>query len=133
MSLKQYRNELLLAAALLLALISFVYKTGQHTEMALENQRMAQEAVLLQEIVSLKKIWADKRIAKKLESVRSLVPSSKVKWEKKGRKLTVTFKDLQPAEVNKIVTKLLNIPVQIEKMKVAKEGENYKMEIRCKW
>jgi type II secretory pathway pseudopilin PulG len=130
---KRYQNELMVVAALLFALLAYSYKSSQRTAMAEANQQMAKEVALFQETVSLKKIWGDKRIASRLESIRKLIPAAKVKWQKKGRKLTVNFSDLKASEVNTVVTKFLNIPVQLEAMKVQKRGDNYTMEIRCKW
>ena len=133
MNWKRYRNELILIVITFFAIMAFVYKSGMHHTMALDNQKMAQDITILQEITSLKKIWGDKRIPKKLDIVRTMVPPSKVQWQKQGKKLTVHFSGLQPSEVNKIVSKFLNIPVQIEHMKVEKKGDVYSMEIKCKW
>ena len=112
---------------------AFVFKHTRHTQMAQKNQRMAQEVTVLHETASLKKIWGDKRIANKLESIHSALPASKVTWKKRGRKLTATLVNLQPQEVNRIVSKILNVPIQIEQLKVLKEGDTYKVELRCKW
>ncbi|MCF6205634.1 MAG: hypothetical protein L3J47_01895 [Sulfurovum sp.] len=130
---KRYRNELLLLAALLMATGAFFYKHTQHTAKAEINQQMAKEIALLQETVSLKSIWADRQIPKKLAGVRSLVPASKVTWQQKGKRLYATFHDLSPFEVNRVITRLLNIAVQVEQLEVKKEGEHYTMEIKCKW
>ncbi len=133
MSWQRYRNELIVAMALLFALTALFYKHARRSEMAQINQQMATEFALLQETVSLKKIWGDKQIGKKVDALKSLVPSSKLVWEKRGRKLHVTLHDLSASEVNKVVTRLLNIPVQVQKLKAEKTGSSYSMEIACKW
>jgi len=133
MNWKPYKHELILVVMILFAAAAFFYKSSQHAAMASGNQKMAQEIAIVEEVASLQKIWADKRIPKKLETIRSIVSSSKIQWQKKGRKLAIYFRGLSPSEVNKVVTKLLNIPIQIEKVKVEKNGETYTMEIRCKW
>jgi len=133
MSWKRYRNELIVLAALLFALGSFTYKLSQRAEKAEVNQKMAKEVALFQETVSLKSIWGDKRIWHRLQSVRKLVPANKVSWIKKGKRLTATFRDLTGPEVNRLVTKFLNIAVQVESLRVIKNKEHYSMEIRCKW
>jgi hypothetical protein len=130
---KRYRNELIVFSALLFALGSFMYKLSQHTAKAEANQKMAKEVALFQETVSLKSIWGDKQIWHRLESVRKLVPENKVSWMRKGRRLTATFRDLTGPEVNRLVTRLLNIAVQVESLRITKNGERYSMEIRCKW
>ncbi|QOR61865.1 hypothetical protein ACM66Z_10700 [Sulfurovum sp. ST-21] len=133
MSWKHYRNELIVGASLLFALAAFGYKMKQRSATAEVNRVMETEVATLREIGSLKKIWGDKRISEKLDRVRTLIPSSKVQWQKKGKKLTAVFSELKASEVNTLVTKFLNIAVQIESLKVKKRGENYSMEIRCKW
>jgi hypothetical protein len=104
-----------------------------HDTMAVKNQQMAQEVAVLQEIAELKKIWGDKRIPQKLDSVHKMVSASKVTWQKRGKKLTAHFSELQPSEVNRIISKFLNIPVRIDHLKVEKKGDVYSMEIKCKW
>jgi len=133
MNLKQYQNELILAVAFILALSTFVYKNSRHRAMSEENQQMSKEVAVVQETAGLQKIWGDKRLAKRVELLRSLIAPSKVKWQKKGKKLTATFVGLQPSEVNKVMSKFLNIPVQIETVHLQKNGETYNMEIKCKW
>jgi len=132
-NIKRYSNELMVAAALLFALFALGYKFSQRTAMAEENQMMAKEVAVFQETLSLKKIWGDKGIGKNLESIRKMVPASKVKWQQKGKKLTAHFTDLKPSEVNILITKFLNVAVQIESLKVKKSGDTYMLEIRCKW
>ena len=133
MSWQRYRNELIVAAALLFALTALFYKHAKRNEMAQANQQMAKEFALLQETVSLKKIWADKQIGKKVDGLKTLVAPSKMEWRKQGRKLQVKLHDLSASEVNKVVTRLLNIPVQVQRLKAEKTGSSYSMEIACKW
>jgi len=133
MSWQHYRNELIVVASLLFALVAFGYKMKQRSATVEVSQAMETEIATLREIDSLKKIWADKRISEKLDRVRTLIPSSKVKWQKKGKKLTAVFSELKASEINTLVTKFLNIAVQIEFLKIKKRGRSYSMEIRCKW
>jgi len=133
MNIKRYQNELILLSAVIFLVASFFYKQVQRAKMSEVNQQMVQEISIFQETVSLKKIWDNKRVSQKLESIKKLVPSSKIKWQKKGKKLTVKFTDMRPSDINKVVTKLLNIAVQLESMKIEKNGKYYQMEIKCKW
>ncbi len=130
---QRYRNELIVAAALLFALSAFFYKHAKRVEMAQSNQQMAKEFALLKETVSLKKIWGNKQIGKKVDALKNLVNPSKMVWQKKGRKLHMTLHDLTASEVNRVVTRILNIPVQVQKLKSEKTGNTYSMEIVCKW
>jgi len=133
MNLKRYQNEIILAASLLFVLFAYGYKSAQHSTIATKSKEISQEVAVLEETVSLQKIWGDKRIVKRLEQVKSMVPESKVKWRKEGNKVTLTMHDLQPSELNNVVTKLLNIPVQIRHMTIEKKNNTYDMEFACKW
>lgn len=134
MSWQRYQNELIVTAALLFALSALFYKHTKRTEMAQTNQKMATEFALLEETASLKKLWGDKQIGKKVDALKSLVAPSKMLWQKKGRKLQMNLHGLSASEVNKVVSRLLNTPVQVQKLKIEEMGDNsYRMEVACKW
>ena len=133
MNWKRYSNELMIITALFFAVGAFFYSYSQRSAVAEKKQRMTEELMTLQETVALKKIWADKRVAQKIDKIAKLVPQSKVNWQKNGKKVLATFHELKPSEVNKLVTTLLNIAVQIEKLKVSKQEKGYSVEILCKW
>jgi len=133
MSIRRYRYELIVALALLVAVVAFFYKQAQRSSIAEANRKMSKELAVFQETAGLKKIWADKEIGKRLDRLKGLVPQEKVSWKKRGKKLTASFQNLKPSEVNTLVTKFLNIAVQVVSLKVRKEGERYRMEIQCKW
>jgi len=133
MNVKRYQNELMVAAAVLFLLFALFYKQAQRQKMSEVNQQMAKEIAVFQETLSLKNIWGDKKIPQKLESIRKLVPPSKMTWHQKGKKLTAVFTDMLPSDINKVVTKMLNVAVQLESVKIEKENKHYKMEIKCKW
>ncbi|PTB83599.1 hypothetical protein C9926_02050, partial [Sulfurovum lithotrophicum] len=82
---------------------------------------------------ALKKVWGDKKITKKVEKLKAIVPPSKVKWSRKGKKLTASFQNLSASELNRIVIKVLNLAVEIQKLEVKKTGTTYQMELKCKW
>jgi len=130
---KRYQNELMVAGALVLALLAWGYKSMQHTSVVAESRHMARDVVALEEIAGLQKIWGDKHLFKKLESAKKIIPPSKMTWKKEGNKVSASLRGLLPSEVNRITTKLLNVPVQIRQLKVEKQGSVYKMEFSCKW
>jgi len=62
MSWKQYQNELIALTALLIMLFTYMYKHNQsssHVEQAKTVQNSIEE---LKEVVSLKKIWGNKKL-----------------------------------------------------------------------
>jgi len=133
MNLKRYRNELIVLSACLLMAAGFIYKHVQISSQA-QSASSAREAVSeLKEVIALKKIWGDKKISKKVDTLKTLVPGAKVEWSKKGKKLTATYKGLTSKELNRLVSKLLSLAVVITELNIKKTDTSYYVEFKCKW
>ena len=87
----------------------------------------------LQEVISLKKIWGDKRTTKKVDKLKSIVAPSKVKWSRKGKKLQAKFQNISASELNRLVVKVMNLAIEIQKLDIQKSGASYIVELKCKW
>ena len=110
-----------------------LYKNTQSAN-SVENQTVTKYAVReFKQIIAHKKQWADKNIVKKLDKLKQAVPQSKVHWKKKGKTLTADFKELNAKELNKVVTTILNLAVQIQVLKVKEVNGNHDVEFKCKW
>jgi len=133
MSWKRYKNELIVLAAFIIMLASYAYKHAQATSQAQMAQGSQKALNEIKEVIGLKKIWASKKINKKLATLQAQVPGSKVKWRKKGKKLTVSYAGLSSNELNKVTTKILNLPVEIGLLDIQKIGSSYNVEFKCKW
>ena len=133
MQMKVYKNELIIGLTFLLLLIAFFYKQGQLSQQ--NSGASATESSLqeLKETIALQKVWGDKKITKKVDELRKIVPASQLKWDKTGTKLTASFKNLNPNMLNKIIGKIMNIAVEIQKLQVTKIGASYQLELKCKW
>ncbi len=133
MNLKRYQNELIAVLAFLLMLTGFVYKNAQLASQA-QSAASAREAVSeLKEVIALKKVWADKKTSQKIDKLKTLVPASKITWSKKGKKVTAVYKGLNAKELNKLVSKLLSLPVMITELDIKKTDATYHVEFKCKW
>ena len=133
MTWKRYQNELIALLALLLMFSAYSYKTVQvftQTESMAESKRSIEE---IKEVVALKKVWSDNKTSKNVDKLQTLIPASKVKWSNKSKKVTANYKGLSARELNKLVTKILNLPVEIQKLKIQKIASNYDVEFKCKW
>jgi len=130
---KRYQNEFIVAVSLLLLISALVYKNVQVSSSMKNLTLSKQEVREFKELVVLKKRWLDKRTSKKLDKLQKLVPSSKIKWQKKGKKLTASFHDLGSKELNKVVTMILNIAVQIQLLEIKNDHGSYTVELKCKW
>ena len=133
MTWKRYQNELIALVAFVLMLGAYGYKAG-HISSQSESMAEAQHSVgELKEVISLQKIWSDKKTSQKVEKLQALIPASKVKWSNKSKKATASYKSLSATELNMLVTKILNLPVEIQKLKIQKIASSYDVEFKCKW
>ncbi|AKF23995.1 hypothetical protein YH65_00140 [Sulfurovum lithotrophicum] len=133
MNLRIYRYELIVGISLFVMLIAFFYKNTQISSQAEQLFAMQQEIREFKEIIALKRIWGDKGLSKKTDKLKSIVPQPKVTWSKKGKKLTARYKDLSAKELNRLMTKMTSLAVQITELDIARSGENYNVECKCKW
>lgn len=133
MNWKQYQNELIVLIAFVVMLGAYLYKHNQVSSQSANTQTTQKSIEELKEVVALKKIWADKKIKTKVAKLQSLIPSSKVKWNKKGNKVVANYKALSSNEVNKLTTKILNLPVKVQLLDIKKTGSTYNVEFKCKW
>ena len=130
---RRYRNELIVVLSLLLFLSAIGYKSTAVSS-SIESKNTTKYAVReFQELISLKKRWADKQISKKVDKLQKLLPDTKVKWHKKAKKLSVSYKKLTSKELNKVITAILNIAVQIDILEIKNNNSSYDMEFKCKW
>jgi len=133
MSLKRYQNELLVLLAFFLMFAALLYKNGQLASQAETAAIEKQEVNDFKEIVILKKIWADKKTSKKVEKLKKLIPASKTKWSNKSKKVTAVYEGLSSAELNKLISKILSIAIEIRQLDIKKTGSSYHVEFKCKW
>ena len=131
--LKAYKNEIIVALALLLLLIALVYKQGKVSSVNSSESGANSSLQELKEVIALKKVWGDKKITKKVEKLQKIVSPSKMKWSRKGKKLTASFKNLSPQEFNQVIIKIMNLAVELQKLEVHKTGTSYQVELKCKW
>ncbi len=130
---KRYQNELIALIAFVLMFSGYVYKNTQVSSQ-FETMSAASSSVAdVKEVIALKKIWSDKKTTKKVDKLQTLIPADKVKWSNKNKKVTATYKGLTASELNKLVTKILNLPIEIQKLKIEKLATSYDVEFKCKW
>ena len=133
MNWQKYTYELLLAGSLLFLLIGYGYRGSQFASLEQNKASLGRSADELKEIIALKKIWSDPRVEEKVKKIETLISPDKVKWSKTSQKITATYHALSPQELNTLVNKILNLPVQIQQFSVKKAGTSYDVEFQCKW
>ncbi len=130
---KRYQNELIVLVAFIVMIASYGYKYTQVSSQSTLAVNVKHSVEEIKEVVALQKIWSDKKTTKKINKLQSFIPASKVKWSNKSKKVTATYKGLTATELNKLVTKILNLPIVIKKLKVQNIGSTYNVEFKCKW
>jgi len=133
MNFKLYKNELIVAMSLLIMLSGIFYKNSQISS-GIEEMLNSKHTIRdFRELISLKKVWANKNISKKVDKLKKVVPASKVKWNKRGKKLTATYSGLNAKELNKLITTILSMSIQIKELKIERDKLFYNVEFKCKW
>ena len=129
----RYKNELILLASIIFVLSSYIfkYKSFESSQTLLHTSQ--KDMVQLQEVMSLQNIWSPKKVSKQLEGLKHIVSPNQIQWIKRGKKLSVKFKDIDSNQLNKILNKILNIAIQIENISIIKKQNKYTMELKCKY
>jgi len=133
MSWRKYQNELMVAGALVIMIGTYTYKHNQAISQVKQSQNTKATLNEMKEVVALKKIWANKQTNKQVKNLQELIPASKTKWVKKGKKLTVSYDNLNANELNKLTKTILNMPVEVRLLDIKKLASNYNVEFKCKW
>ncbi len=133
MSWQRYQNELIVLGALLIMLGGYMYKHSHVSAQAQQANQVQQSINEVKEVVALKRVWADKKIGKKVDALQQMASGSKIKWAKQKQKLEATYTGLNAQELNRLTTKILNLPVAIEQLDINKNGLLYNVEFKCKW
>jgi len=133
MNWKKYQNELIVLIAFMFMFMGYVYKHTQVSsgrESAVESRLALEE---IKEVIALKKIWSDKKTTQKVNKLQTLIPENKMKWNKKSKKVTASYKGLSDKELNTLVTKILNLPIAIKKLHIKNVATSYDVEFKCQW
>jgi hypothetical protein len=121
------------AFSVVLLILALSYKSTAFFSSAESISMGKQEVSEFKELLVFKKRWLDKKTSGRVDKLEKLVPASKVIWKKKGKKLTAKYKDLTPKELNKLITSILNMAVQIQALEISNNNGSYTVEFKCKW
>jgi hypothetical protein len=135
LTLKRFKNELIIFMALLFVAFSLFYKFSAQERVALEKKEMEASIVEISKVSELKSFWNSKKIKKEANKFKTIVAKNKVKrFEKRSRKLVAIYKDLSVKELNTISKKLLITHFEITKLDISQSGKDrFNMEFTCKW
>ncbi len=134
MNIEQYKFEIVLISSFLLMIMTFIYKSTSYSTMksdTIENKIENQE---INRVIALKELWGDKKLTKKVNSIKQGVSQAKIKeFKNRNKKLKASFQDLSINELNTIIKKVTNLAISVIKLDIKYKNEKYRLELKCKW
>jgi len=134
MNIEQYKFEIVLISSFLLMIMTFIYKSTSYSTMksdTIENKIENQE---INRVIALKELWGDKKLTKKVNSIKQGVSQAKIKeFKNRSKKLKASFQDLSINELNTIIKKVTNLAISVIKLDIKYKNEKYRLELKCKW
>ncbi len=134
--LRRYQNEGMILIALLLLLAALFYKSHQHSKLETSSMAAAEMVSKIEDVATMKKLWQkNSTVPQKLTAIKSYLPAVKIKTlQIEKNKAHLLLDGLTGNELNSVTGKYIaSIPVQIMEMSVQRDGEYYRLELRCKW
>jgi len=131
---KRYQNEAIVLLSFVLMIAGYLYKSSSANSLGRVKTEAALSAAEVGEVIALKKQWGNDKLTGSVKRMNSNIAPDKIKqFSVKRKKLQASYRSLSDKEMNGIILKLQNIAVQIVKLGVKRKGDNYNMEIVCKW
>ena len=135
MTLKRFKNELVILMALLFVGFAFFYKISAEKSVAIEKKEITDSVSEISKVAELKSFWNPKKVKKEALNFKTIVAKEKVKrFEKRSTKIVAIYQNLSVKELNTISKKLLSTHFQITKLSIQESSKDrFNMEFTCKW
>ncbi len=125
------RTLLILAAVLMFA--SLAYRIFEAHRLETVRHQSEQTLKEVTSTVALERLWHTKDWKKKLLHLRQILPQNEIKrFELKGEKLSILLEGVEGKDLNRFLSRLESLPLQIQTLEVQGEKNRYRMECRCK-
>jgi len=124
----------LIAGALLFLLAAWGFKSYETQRLERTREEVTQTQRQVRETLALKRLWEAKGIDKKIEGLKKLIPAAnRKKFLKKKRSLEIRSTDLEGRQLNRILSKIGALPLQVKTLRISRKKDRYTLECRCKW
>ncbi len=131
MSTPDMRRALLILAAVLM-FASLAYRTFEAHRLETVRRQSEQTLKEVAATVALERLWHTKDWKKKLPRLRQMLPQNEIKrFELKGEKLSILLEGVEGKDLNRFLSRLESLPLQIQTLEVQGEKNRYRMECRC--
>ncbi|SHO81008.1 hypothetical protein MNB_SV-15-60 [hydrothermal vent metagenome] len=134
MNIEEYKFEIILASSFLLMIMTFIYKSTSYATMQTSTIERRVDNQEISRVIALKELWGDKKLTKKVDSIKQGIAQTKIKeFRNSSKKLRALFQDLSINELNRVVKKVTNLAISIVKFNIKNSNGKYRVELRCKW
>lgn len=125
----------------LAALLAVVFMIGAGAFNLYQSQRLKQverevrnTQTELRDTLALKALWDTKGLREKVEKLRGLVRSDQMEtFRLKKHMLELRARKLSGRDLNRLMSKLGALPLQIQELEISRSNDLYTLECRCKW
>jgi len=134
--LKRYQNELIVLIAIAVVMMSISYKNSSMLELQSESTSTEKLIAQMDDIVTMKRLWKkNKSIPSKLEAIKSSLADENInRFKVEKKKAHIILQKLDSTKLNNIVgKKIASVPMQITLIDITREGDAYRLELKCKW
>jgi hypothetical protein len=124
----------LLLLSLLILFAGWGYRQLQETAMEKQKEESRRTLQEIEEIETLKSLWNPKGMSQKVNTLKTILPSAKIKrFQKEKNRLKIKAISLEGRTLNRFLRKLGTLPLQIRTLTIRRQGSLYEMECQCKW
>jgi hypothetical protein len=131
----RYKNELLVLFSLLFLISAYLYKLTKTHQDSVERVELAKNIADFNRVVELQNSWKVQNMSQNVGTLKSVVPTVKIQAvDIEGDKLKASYKMLNPNELNMVVDKIFNLPIQIQQFDVKESSkEQFMVDVRATW
>ena len=128
------KNILVVAISFAFLFASVIFSFTQKSALTNTIKRVKQESFEVNQVASLQNLWKAKGIKSKIENILKTLPSSKKERVNfKRNKVDIKLNNLSDKELNRVLTKLVMLPVQFRGLNITRNKEEFILECLCVW
>jgi hypothetical protein len=131
--LRKYGFEAILAVSILFAVAMSIYKHHAFSTAWDQTKRTEKKIAEIKKLKGLQSFWRSSGMANRLRTIKPMLKGKHVQWEISGKKLKAGCDGLTAKEVDRILTKLFRLPVEIRRFSLSEENDRYRLEWICGW
>ena len=127
------KNSIIIALStlFLIGALIFSYIQKQKFFKELEDIKVQKQEIV--QTIALQKLWRAKRVKSKIESAVASLKNNQKYLKIDKNKAVVNLANLNEKELNRVLSKLASMPIQLKNLDIKKVGNNFTLECKCVW